>query len=444
MDSNILFYLLGKKNGFDMKANMSLVRQSQYWTPEQTEAYQIKHLRALLEHAYRHVPYYRSSFDGLGLKPSDIHTTADLFHFRPIRKQDVLNNPQAFMADNASSFQWRRCVTGGTTGQLFTYCQDGKAWALNWALKIRTFEWAGYRYGKDRLGVMAGGSLTPQRNMSLSDYVWRKANNYFSMPITHLDEEVMERYFRQLQLQHIRFLRGYPSALATFASFLRDGDRHLPMKAVFSTAEVLYPYQRELMREVFDCDVFDTYGCGDGMGHATECECHNGLHVCPEASVMQIVDTQGNCVADGEEGEVVLTSLFDYAMPLIRYAPGDRAVVKRGTCPCGRGGMMLERMAGRVTDTFKLANGRVLNGLSIPFEELSKTLACFQIVQVEPDLVEVKIVPKMTVKTDLIERIKNLMRHHCGKGVNIDVSIVDRIEVPPSGKFRYIVSEVPR
>lgn len=443
MDSNILFYLLGKKNGFDMKANMSLVRQSQYWTPEQTEAYQMRHLRALLEHAYRHVPYYRLSFDRLGLKPSDIQSTTDLCHFRPIRKQDVLNNPQAFMADNASSFKWRKHVTGGTTGQLLTYYQDSKAWALNWALKIRTFEWAGYHYGKDRLGVMAGGSLSPQRNMSLNGYVWRKANNYYSMPITHLDEEVMDQYCCQLQSQRIRFLRGYPSALATFASFLRDEGRHLPMKAVFSTAEVLYPHQRELMREAFGCEVFDTYGCGDGMGHATECECHHGLHVCSEASVMQIVDEEGNCVASGEEGEVVLTSLFDYTMPLIRYAPGDRAVVKRGPCPCGRGGMMLERIAGRVADTFKLPNGRVLNGLSIPFEELSKTLAHFQIVQVKPNVVEVRIVPKMTVKTDLIERIKNLMRYHCGEGVTIEVCIVDRIEVPPSGKFRHIVSEVP-
>lgn len=443
MDSNLIFYLLGKKNGFDMKANMRLVRQSQYWTPEQIEAYQMRHLRALLEHAYRHVPHYRTSFDCLGLKPSDIQSTADLCYIKPIRKQDVFDNLQAFMADNASTFKSRKHVTGGTTGQLLTYRQDGKAWALNWAVKMRTFEWAGYHYGKDRLGVMAGGSLTPQRNMSLHDYAWRRANNYFSMPITHLDEEVMEQYFRQLLSQHIRFLRGYPSALATFASFLRDGGRRLPMKAVFSTAEVLYPHQRELMREVFACEVFDTYGCGDGMGHATECECHNGLHVCSEASVMQIVDAQGNCVAPGEEGEVVLTSLFDYTMPLIRYAPGDRAVVKRGTCRCGRGGMMLERIAGRVADTFKLPNGRVLNGLSIPFEELSKTLARFQIVQAKPDVVEVRIVPKMTVKTDLIERIRNLMRYHCGEGITIEVSIVDRIEVPPSGKFRYIVSEVP-
>ena len=444
MDNRLLFSLLGKKNGFDMKANMSLVGQSQFWTPEQTEAYQMAHLRPLLEHAYRHVPYYRSTFDRMGLKPDDVRTTADLCCIKPIRKQDILKDPDAFVADNAAAFKARKHVTGGTTGQLLVYYQDSRAWALNWALKMQTFAWAGYRYGKDRLGVMAGGSLTPQRPSSLRNMLWRTANNYYSMPITHLNGEVMEQYCRQLQSQHIRFLRGYPSALSVFASYLRDEGKRLPMKAVFSTAEILYPFQRELMRETFGCEVFDTYGCGDGMGHATECECHNGLHVRQEASVMQVVDADGNINPPGVEGEVVLTSLFDYAMPLIRYAPGDCAVVKAGPCPCGRHGLMLERIVGRVSDVFRLPNGRILNGLSIPFEELYKHVSQFQIVQETSDSVVVKVVPRDTVKTNVVDTIQRVMRYHCGEGISVKVNIVDRIEVPPSGKFRYIVSQVDR
>lgn len=440
MNSDFIFNLLGKKNGFDMRSNLSLVRESQYWSPEQTEAYQMRCLNLLLEHAYQHVPFYKRKFDIEGIKPSDIQSTADLGRIKPISKKDVVADPSAFIADNHSAFRTRKLFTGGTTGQLLTYYQDSRAWALNWALKMRTFEWAGCRFGKDRLGVMAGGSLTPQRHVSFSNFLWRKACNCYSMPITHLDEATMERYFDQLLRQRIHYLRGYPSALAAFASFLRDADEYLPMKAVFSTAEVMFPHQREVMRQVFGCEVYDTYGCGDGMGHATECELHQGLHVCPEVSVMQIVDDQGRQVAVGEEGEVVLTSLFDYAMPLIRYAPGDQAVLKDGTCRCGRSGMMLERISGRVADVFRLANGRVLNGLSIPFEDLNGDVAQFQLVQEAPDKVVVKIVPHRTVKTNLIDKIERLMRHHCGEGITIEVCIVDRIEPPPSGKLRYIVS----
>lgn len=442
MNSKLIFYLLGKKNGFDMKSNLSLVRESQYWTPEQTEAYQVRNLGLLLEHAYQHVPYYKRVFDLEGIKPSDIRSTADLYRLKPIRKKDILLDPVAFLADNCSGFHGRKQHSGGTTGELFTYYQDSKAWALNWALKMRTFEWGGYCFGKDRLGVMAGGSLIPQRNASGGSFLWRKLGNCYSMPITHLDEESMEKYYVQLQRQHIRFLRGYPSALAVFASYLRDTGKLLPMESVFTTAEVLFPHQRELMRQMFGCEVYDTYGCGDGMGHATECELHQGLHVCPEVSVMQIVDEKGMPVAPGEEGEVVLTSLFDYTMPLIRYAPGDRAVLKVGSCPCGRNGVMLERIAGRVSDVFRLSNGRVINGLSIPFEDLDKDLAQFQIVQETSDRVVIKIVPRHTVRMDVVEKIRRLMRHHCGEGIAVEVCVVDRIEVPPSGKFRYVVSNV--
>lgn len=442
MNSNFIFNLLGKKNGFDMRSNLSLVRESQYWSPEQTETYQMRHLNRLLEHAYQHVPYYKRWFDQEGVKPYDIRSTADLCLFKPIGKKDILANPSAFLADNRTAFHAMKHVTGGTTGELMTYYQDSRVWALNWALKLRTFEWGGFRFGKDRLGVMAGGSLTPQRRSLDRNNLWRKVCNCHSMPITLLDEAVMERYYKQLCRQKVRFLRGYPSAIASFAMYLREVGKTLPMKTVFTTAEILYPHQREVMRQVFGCEVYDTYGCGDGMGHATECEFHQGLHVCPEVSVMQIVDNQGRQVAVGEEGEVVLTSLFDYAMPLIRYAPGDQAVLKEGTCPCGRSGMMLERISGRVADVFRLANGRVLNGLSIPFEELNGDLAQFQLVQEAPDKVVVKIVPHRTFKTNLIEKIERLMRHHCGEGIIIEVCIVDRIETPPSGKLRYIVSYV--
>ena len=444
MDSKYIFYLLGKKNGFDMKSNLRLVRRSQFWSPEQTEAYQMKHLRLLLEHAYQHVPYYRKAFDQLGIKPLDIGKTEDLCQFKPIGKKDILADPSLFLADNHAAFHARKQHTGGTTGELFSYDQDTRAWALGWALKMRTFEWGSFCFGKDRLGVMAGGSLVPERNNSFGHLLWRKVCNCYSMPITHLDEATMEKYYEQLRLQKIRFLRGYPSALTSFASYLHETGKALPMKTVFTTAEVLYPPQREMMEKVFGGEVYDTYGCGDGMGHATECERHEGFHVCPEISVMQIVDEQGQPVAPGEEGEVVLTSLFDYTMPLIRYTPGDRAVVKAEPCPCGRSGMMLERISGRVSETFRLANGRLLNGLSIPFEDLDRDLVQFQLVQEALDRVVVKIVPRKTVRADLVDRIQRLMRYHCGEGVNIEVRIVERIEAPPSGKFRYIVSNVRR
>ena len=442
MFSRFFLWLLGKKEGFDMAANRRFVRQTQYWSTQQIAQYQNEKLQELIQHAYHHVPYYHDYFKAHGLLPEDIKTIADLSKIDVIHKIDVQNHPEHFMADNASEFHPIRHHTGGTTGIPFVYYNDRKSWALNWALKMRTFEWGGYSYGIDRLGVMAGGSLTPKKNMGWKHYIWRWINNYYTMPISHMTGEIMSGYVVQLRKQKIKFLRGYPSALVTFAEYILKNKIELSMKAVFTTAEMLYPHQRKIIESAFQCKVFDVYGCGDGMGQATECENHKGMHVCFETSIMQMLDANGNEVKEGDVGEIVLTSLNDYAMPLIRYAPGDMALKASSGCDCGRNMPMIEKIIGRSSDVFRLSNGRILNGLSIPFEELSQDLKQFQIVQESENRVVIYVIPKYDLSDVQKQSILNIIQFHCGDGIVVELQVVDHIEVPISEKFRYIVSKI--
>jgi len=312
----------------------------------------------------------------------------------------------------------------------------------DWAVAMRTFEWGGYRYGKDRLAVMAGGSLLPNNNQSLKDRIKYYINNYYTMPITHMNATVMDGYFSEIKKQKIRFLRGYASAIYTFAEHLSQRQQTLPFEAVFTTAEMLYPHQRDLMKKVFLCDIYDTYGCRDGMGMAVDCEMHKGMHICPEMSIMHIVDESGKEVKAGETGEVVLTSLYDYTMPLIRYAPGDLAIKSDRNCPCGRSLPMIEKIVGRSSDVFKLINGRVLNGLSITIEDLFEEFETYQIVQEAIDRVEMLLVPRKEIKPGRLQSLEEMLAFHCGEGVEVKAKIVDTIEVPQSGKFRYVISKV--
>ena len=439
---DILLFVLGKKEGFDLSADFRFVIESQYWTDEQIMHYQEEKLKKIISHAYNNVPFYKKTFDNLGLLPGDIKSLEDLSKLPIIRKQDVSNNPSDFLAKDFRSYHPVHHHTGGTTGKPFQYYNDRKSWSLNWALKMRTFEWAGYRYGKDRLGVMAGGSLSPKQGMTFSHRVWRFINNYYTMPITHMTPEIMDGYEHELKRQKIRFLRGYPSAIASFAEYLNSCNRKLPMLAVFTTAEMLYPHQRKIVELVFECKVFDTYGCGDGMGHATECEQHDGLHICFENSIMQVVNDRGVQVKPGEEGEIVLTSLSDFAMPLIRYAPGDLAALAEKKCSCGRSMQVISKIIGRTSDSFTLSNGRIINGLSLPFEDLTKEVEQFQIVQEAIDQIRVLLVAKKVISEKRISSIEETMRYHCGDGISIVVEQVNEIEVPASEKFRYVISKV--
>lgn len=438
--SKLTFKLLGLKYGFNLQSYLDLVYANQYWTPEQVQVYQTERMKQIVNHAYLNVAYYQRQFAKLGLSPDSFQNISDLNKLPIIRKIDVYNEFADFLSSNHDKYNPMDRSTGGTTGLAFKFYNDTRSWGINWATKIRTFTWGGYQYGKDRLAVMAGGSLLPEGRFATRSRMWRAINNYLILPITVMTDEIMDGYYRKIIHQKVRFLRGYPSAIFTFAKFINMQSRTLPLTAVFTTAEMLHDHQRLLLEQVFCCKVFDTYGCGDGMGGANECEKHEGMHINVETSIMQIVDKDGKDVGPGEIGEVVLTALHEYAMPLIRYAPGDLAIKGSQPCSCGRTLPLISKIVGRTSDLIELANGRKINGLSIPFEGWTDTIEKFQIVQTKLDELQVNIVPKPSTKQKDIETIFKRMQFFAGDGISISVNEVSSIPMPISGKMRYIVS----
>lgn len=442
MKSSAVSIALGLIYGYNMKDFKRFVAESLEWDKRQWEEYHNKLISTMVIHAYQHVPYYRELFDINGIDPHAIKNENDLLNIPITRKQDILNNPKSFIADNASAFHPVNHHTGGTTGTPLSYCNDRKSWALNWAVKMQSFLNAGYRYGEDKLAVMAGGSLIPGKSSGMKHKMWRWINNYYSMPISHMTTQTMDEYIDCIIRNKIQFLRGYPSAVASFAEYIVSSNRFVPLKAVFTTAEMLYPHQRAIIKVAFGCDTWDAYGCGDGMGQAVDCEEHDKMHICEQVSIMQIVGVDGKEIGPGEEGEIVLTSLYDFAMPFIRYAPGDYAVKGEGECVCGRQSKTINKIIGRTSDVFRFSNGRIVNGLSFPIEEMTKEVKRFQIVQEERDVVKVLLEEKTRLSTERLEKLRKTVEYHCGEGVTVEVSVVDKIIVPNSEKFRYVVSEI--
>ena len=142
----------------------------------------------------------------------------------------------------------------------------------------------------------------------------------------------------------------------------------------------------------------------------------------------------------GEEGEIVLTSFFNYSLPFIRYAPGDYAIKHNGdTCKCGRNLPLIKKIIGRTSDIIKLSNGRFLNGLSIPLETLN--IERFQIIQTKQDELLIKIVKGSASKQD-IDNVYKVVKYHAGEGIHTNLEVVKEIPLPRSGKFRFVISEL--
>lgn len=438
--SDLIFYLLGKRYRFDLAKMVRFVTASQYWTEEQVCEYQLSRVKTIVEHAYKSVPYYSALMRKIGMKPEDLKSLDDLKAFPILRKETIQNDFQSFLARGYQKYYPITRSTGGTTGVPFKYYNDIASWGLNWATKIRTFNWGGYKLGQDRIAILKGGSLSRKGKFSLGTRFWRYMQLNYTIDIMQMSEADIVRYLADIRKRNIRFIRGYPSALLTLARSLNQQSECIPMKGIFTTAEMLYDDHREEIQKAFGCEVTDAYGCGEGMAGASQCEVHAAYHVNIETSILEILAKDGMCSQPGEEGEIVVTSLNDFAMPFIRYAPGDLAVAKAGTCSCGRQLPLIEKINGRASDLIKLPNGRILNGLSIPFEALTESLQQFQLVQEEDDRLVLYVIPKGSFNDVVRARLQNILINLAGSGVRVEVQPVTEIKQTVSGKRRYIIS----
>jgi len=181
---------------------------------------------------------------------------------------------------------------------------------------------------------------------------------------------------------------------------------------------------------------------------ALECERHEGLHVASAAAYMEILRPDGTPSPPGEEGEIVVTSLTSYAMPLIRYRIGDMGVWAQGPCTCGRSGRVLARVAGRVMHTFVSPAGLQVDGRV--FSRLIPTYAGefidrWRVVQESEERLDIYLQParEMTAADrDRVEQMRALAQKAMGADCLVSVNLVPHIEPVASGKHVPTISKV--
>ncbi|MET9809522.1 phenylacetate--CoA ligase PaaK [Streptomyces halstedii] len=314
---------------------------------EELEVVQLERLRATLRHAYDHVPFYRTAFDKAGVRPDDCHTLADLSRFPFTVKGDLRDNYPFGMFAVPEDRIRRIHASSGTTGRptVVGYTQrDLDTWADVVARSLRA---AGARpgqkvhvaygyglftgglgahYGAERLGctvIPASGGMTARQVRLIQDFRPEIIMITPSYMLTLLDE-----FERQ--------------GIDPRSTSLRTG--------VFGAE----PWTEEMRKEIedrFAIDAVDIYGLSEvmGPGVAQECvETKDGLHIWEDHFYPEVVDPfTGEVLPEGEEGELVFTSLTKEAMPVIRYRTRDLTRLLPGTARTFR---RMEKVTGRSDD----------------------------------------------------------------------------------------------
>ena len=196
-----------------------------------------------------------------------------------------------------------------------------------------------------------------------------------------------------------------------------------------------------MIERAFGCKVYNYYGNGESCAHIAECE-KGSLHMKPEHSYVELLDHNNEPVEADSEGRLVGTAFLNYAMPLVRYDIGDVAVVsKNQTCPCGRSGILVDRVVGRVEDYVVTPDGRFVGRLDHLFKD-AINVRMAQIAKDSIDKIVIRIVkePGYTKKDEC--SILNEARTRLGKQINIDIEYPAEIPRERNGKFRFVVSQI--
>lgn len=420
-----------------------LLDEQSRWSPERIRELQSERLRHVVAAAYDRTAYYREAFDAAGVKPSDIRGVDDIHRLPLLTKLLAQRNAERMRSLPEPGPGWWVGRTSGTTGSPLTIWYDRETCIQNNACDALLKRWVGMT-DADYLAVLLGRVITPieQREPPFwrTNHVLRQV--WFSS--FHLTPEHLDEYVAEIRRRGLRFLEGYPSTLYILAThLLRKGER-LPLRGTISSSETLHAAQREAIEEAFQCRNFDFYALAERVLYAIECEHRGGgKHLVDPFGYTEVVDAEGNPVPDGQPGYLVGTSLFNTAMPMIRYRTGDVSAIVTEPCACGRSYRRIVDVTTKAEDILVTPDGRMISPstLTHPFKPLVHVVTS-QIVQESPDLIVVKLVtsPGFTVEEE--RGLAESLAERIGGGVTIRIEHVAELPREKSGKFRWIVNKV--
>lgn len=403
-------------------------------------------LSQLLEHSQQHVPYYRDLMADIdGARHSD---PLDTLQQMPILTKDIIRNCfDSLKSDDLDQRKWIYNTSGGSTGEPVRFIQDNDYLARSGAVKMIFSYLAGCDIGERQ--VYLWGS---ERDIVEGKEHWRARmfiwlNNSIYVNAFRMTEEKMRGFIELVNTHKPKLIVSYTEPLYEMASFAeRENIEVLPQAAIITSAGMLYPFMREKIEKVFQCRVYNRYGSREVGDIACERDGMEGLWVAPWGNYIEIVDEQGHRVPDGQEGDILVTNLNNYAMPLIRYKIGDRGVLQpRSDYSNGKPyGQVLKSLLGRNLDCFRTSNGTlVYSAYFINLLFFKAWVEKYQVIQKGLKHILFKVVPHGSLPPQKeLDEITARTRILFGDDCQVEFEFLDEIPVTSSGKYRYTICEL--
>jgi phenylacetate-CoA ligase len=425
--------------GRTYQQSLSLLRESQHWSHERLLEFQHERISAFLPDAIGNTKYYRDR----DLYSDLLNANASLRAFPLLDKASVRRETKGFYHNNLSSLRCRWTSTSGTTGSAVLLPVSDDHFQRECAFRALAYEWAGVSLtGGDRVAFCAGHPVADADRQRAPFWVYDWANHWLYLSSYHLNKQNLRDYIVELEKFQPVMLGGYPSSLYVLAlAYEKFGGGTLKLKAISSSSETLFDWQRAKIESAFGAKVFNYYGAAEACANIVECETGE-LHLKLEHSAVEVLNDRNQVCEPGETGRLVCTGFGNYAFPLIRYEMGDEVTVaKNQTAKCGRGGMLIDKIVGRVEDYIVTPDGRFVGRLDHLFKDSANVVEA-QLFQENAAEVVCRIVKTDVYGIEDERAIVAEVRTRLGSAIKIRFEYLEHIPRTKTGKYRFIVSNL--
>jgi len=448
------YELLGKFSRFDAWNKFKFLLEYQYKSAEELEEIQWVKLKKILIHAYKNVPFYREKWDRAGIKPDDIQNKSDMLNLPITTKNELKENfPDKCSAKNLDKRNWSLVKSSGTTGRPLTIYIDLPCYNSQYADLLYCYYLDGWQIGDkiatvrnkshgDYKGRFSKGELSSEPHSLIRDIVYFLCHRKILLPPleqgSFIDEIELRKAAEKLLQHRPQLIEGNPIYWELLADYLiKENIAINGIIAVDVDETPVTKKTREKLEKAFSAKVFDCYGSHELGVVSHECEAHQGNHILTLSNFVEfIIDNKQ--AGSGELANIVVTSLNNYAVPLIRYDTGDLGRKIKTHCFCKRGFPLMSHIEGRIEDTINV-DGKIYTPLFfLEYFQSIKGVSFFQLLKTPNDSYIVNLVKNSDFSESLEQKIKDDLREILKN--NLFIKYVKEIEMESSGKIRWIKS----
>ncbi len=437
---HLLHPLWMAKQGSGQRTILRELETTQYRSRDELNELQLRLLRRLLQHAYADCPFYRARFDSAGMSPDDITTFGDFSRLPILSKEEIQGHYREMISTRVSIDALIPDKTGGSTGSPLVFYYDRERLDSRHAATLRHNRWAGWDIG-DKVALLWGAVRDIPKEQSFKDIVRRNLlERSMILDASSITTADMDSFALALARFRPKIILAYANTMGLFADFvLSEGISDIRPAGIVTSAEVLTDETREKIERAFQCKVFNRYGCREFAIIASECERHRGMHINAENLYVECVETGSD-----DSGDILVTDLRNFAMPLIRYRIGDKGMLSDSDCDCGRGLPLLEKVVGRETDFIHTPEGKLVSGVAIATFVITNIpgIAQVQMIQNSIDSVVVKVIENGDSSVTTLSTLEAKLRELLGDGIKLSFERVSSIPVASSGKYRFTISNI--